>query len=64
LKDAARARGDRRFLRLLDGDEQAILRVLHDPVLEPEETRWRRWRDEDAARPVRSPDSRAPEPAR
>lgn len=49
----ARARGDRRLLRLLGADDQALMRALHDHVLAPEATTWARWMAEDraAARP-------------
>ena len=49
LKAAAAARHDRRLLRLMDGDDRIIRRVLHNPVLEPEEQLWARWEAEDAA---------------
>jgi hypothetical protein len=50
LKASARAREDRRFSRLLDDDDLAIQRVLHNPVLEEERVVWQRWMAEDQGR--------------
>jgi ectoine hydroxylase-related dioxygenase (phytanoyl-CoA dioxygenase family) len=46
----ARARGDRRLLRLLGADDERVLhRALHDHVLTPEEGTWARWLAEERA---------------
>ncbi len=43
----ARARGDRRLLRLLGADEHVLTRALYHHVLEPEQEVWAAWQAED-----------------
>jgi len=45
----ARARQDRRLLRLLGADETVLTRALHHDVLAPEEATWQVWHEADRA---------------